>query len=181
MDKVLFIKEFVKNWKEVGSVTPSSPFLVRKMLAPIDFEKAKIVVELGPGSGVFTRGLLSKMLPDAKLLAFETNKEFCQELEKIGDTRLSVYNDSASNLEKYLDGRSVDYVVSGIPLANLDNTDKQNLLSTAYRSLTPGGKYIQFQYTLESRSELQQVFDNVSIGFTLFNIPPAFVYTCVKK
>lgn len=181
MHTFLFLKEFIKNWRKVGSVAPSSPFLAEKMLAPIDFEKAKTIVELGPGSGVFTRELLKRITPDSKLIAFETNCDFCRELENIGDSRLTIRNESAMNIEKYLGEKQADYIVSGIPLANLGNEDKKNLLATAHRVLAPGGKYIQFQYTRESQTELEDMFDEVEINFTPLNIPPAFVYSCLKK
>ncbi len=49
MEKILFIQKFFDNWREVGSVTPSSKFLVKKMLEPVDFARAKVLVELGAG------------------------------------------------------------------------------------------------------------------------------------
>mgnify|MGYP007000262323 len=43
------------------------------------------------------------------------------------------------------------------------------------------GKYIQFQYTLQSQKMLEKVFSAVKIKSCLLNIPPAFVYTCSKE
>ncbi|TSC67758.1 MAG: ribosomal RNA adenine methylase transferase [Parcubacteria group bacterium Gr01-1014_72] len=181
MEKVLFIKEFLKNWREVGSITPSSRFLVRKMLEPIDFIKAKVIVELGPGSGCFTRVLLRNMREDSRLIVFEKNKDFCVQLEKIDDRRLTIRNDPAIYLGKYLEGINVDYITSGIPLANMPPDDTHALLSASYRTLSPQGIFIQFQYSLKAKKDLENVFDEVSLGFTLFNIPPAFIYSCLKK
>ena len=55
----------------VGAVAPSSKFLMKKRLKSVDFSKAKVIVELGPGTGVFTKGILDKMTDDAKLFSFE--------------------------------------------------------------------------------------------------------------
>ena len=55
-----FITQFLKESKMVGSVRPSSRFLMEKMLQNIDFENSKIIVELGPGTGVFTYEILKK-------------------------------------------------------------------------------------------------------------------------
>jgi len=181
MDKILFIREFFKNWREVGSITPSSPFLVNKMLKRVDFENAKIIVELGPGSGCVTKKILKKMRPDAKLYVFETNKDFCFKLKQIKDAKLIVCNESALNLSKRLGDRVVDYIISGIPLATLQSKNKNSLLAEGYRVLTPRGYYIQFQYSLESYKDLNSVYDKVSLGFTPLNIPPAFVYSCLKR
>ena len=50
-----FLGEFIKERKTVGAIAPSSKFLMKKMIAPIDFQKADVIVELGPGNGVFTK------------------------------------------------------------------------------------------------------------------------------
>src|SRR3989338_3119949 len=181
MEKILFIKEFMKNWNEVGSITPSSWFLIQKMLRTIDFDTARIIVEIGAGSGCITRELLKNMKTDSQLIIFETNTEFYRELKKIHDSRITVHNEPAVNIRKQLGGKQVDHIVSGIPLATLSPEDKENLLVICYKTLMPQGQYIQFQYSLESRGNLKNIFDEVKIGFTPLNIPPAFVYTCIKN
>ena len=70
-----FLKTFLKD-RQVGAMSPSSRFLANKMLENINFDEAKVIVELGPGTGVFTHVLLEKMRPDATLLVFELNTEF---------------------------------------------------------------------------------------------------------
>jgi len=181
MKKTSFFEEFLKNWKEVGSITPSSKFLVKKMLETVDFEKAHTILELGAGSGVITRELLKKMSKGSKLVVFETNKDFFRDLKKIEDERIIVYNQSALRLQEYLNNQVVDYIISGIPLAMLSQSDKKDLLILSYKSLKSGGRYIQFQYSLESRKDLENVFDKVDLDFTPLNIPPAFVFSCLKK
>ena len=59
----------------VGSIIPSSRILIEKMLAPIDWSATKLFVEYGPGVGTFTRPILDKMAPDAKLIAIDTNED----------------------------------------------------------------------------------------------------------
>ena len=50
MDQVIFFREFLKNWREVGSITPSSRFLVEKMIECVDFDGTRTIVELGAGT-----------------------------------------------------------------------------------------------------------------------------------
>ena len=76
MSRRSFLREFFKANRMVGSVLPSSRFLSGKMLAPIDFSKSKVVVELGPGTGVFTKALLKAMPQDSQLLVIELNEAF---------------------------------------------------------------------------------------------------------
>lgn len=180
MDKIKFIKGFLKNWKEVGSVIPSSRFLADKMLEPIDFEKAKVIVELGPGLGCITYKILEMMREDAKLIIFEINSDFCRELNNSKDSRLTVFNVSALDMAYHLKEIKADYVISGIPLTTLTDESSWLLLKAVKNILSEGGVYIQFQYSLSAYKKLKSLFSKVVLKFTLFNAPPAFVYQCVK-
>ncbi|MEM1215016.1 MAG: ribosomal RNA adenine dimethylase, partial [Bacteroidota bacterium] len=78
MNKIKFFTEGLRNMRTVGTVTPSSRFLCESMLKGIDFSKAKFLVELGAGDGVVTKHILKRMRPDARLLAFEVQPDFCE-------------------------------------------------------------------------------------------------------
>ena len=166
----------------VGAISPSSPFLTEKMLEDIDFTRDKTLVEIGPGTGVFTKRILEKMSSDCKLLVFELNTEFYKVLiSKFNDERITFINDSAEKLEYYLAQfqlHKVDVIISSLPLSNFPQRITLKLLRTFQRNLKEAGKFIQFQYSLKQKKELEHVFSNVSITFTALNIPPAFVYTC---
>ena len=179
-----FFQRFLKEKKMVGAISPSSIFLTNKMLENIDFEKTKVLVEIGPGTGVFTKKVLSRMQPNSVFLVFELNTDFFQELQtKIVDKRVIFINDSAEKLQAYLDQfniSKVDAIISSLPLSNFYQRLTLKLLRTFQSCLSDTGKYIQFQYSLKQKQELKHVFSKVKITFTLWNIPPAFVYTCSK-
>ena len=179
-----FFQRFWKEKKMVGAISPSSTFLTNKMLENIDFEKSKVLVEIGPGTGVFTKKVLSRMQADGVFLVFELNSDFFQELQtKIVDKRVVYINDSAEKLQDYLDQfniQKVDVIISSLPLSNFYQRLTLKLLRTFQSCLSDTGKFIQFQYSLKQRKELSHVFSKVKISFTLWNIPPAFVYTCTK-
>jgi phospholipid N-methyltransferase len=150
-------------------------------LTPIDFSKAKVIVELGPGTGVFTRALLKEMMPQATLLAFEINDSLVKEIKKIRDPRLRVLKVDATRLARTLEELDVtpDYIVSGLPLRAMKTIVRNSILEDI-KSVLEEGKYIQFQYTRSLEKILQKMF-NVKRAHTLLNIPPAYVYTCTKK
>ena len=56
-----FIKEFWKDKKMIGSILPSSKFLAAKMLNHIPLENTKLIIELGPGTGIFTEKIIEKI------------------------------------------------------------------------------------------------------------------------
>ncbi len=181
VDKFKFLKGFLKNWKEVGSIAPSSHFLVKKMTAPIDFKKAKVIVELGPGLGCITHKILEMMREDAKLIIFETSQDFCSELRKNKDERIVVFNVSALDMAYHMKEIKADYVISGIPLSTLSDDSRSLLLKAIKNILSDGGVYIQFQYSLGAYKKLKSIFSKVILNFTFLNAPPAFVYQCVKS
>ena len=55
IDKVIFLYKFIKSPKSIGSITPSSTFLAQAMIKPINWNDARAIVELGAGTGIFTR------------------------------------------------------------------------------------------------------------------------------
>lgn len=178
-----FLRNTFKNMNEAGMVAPSSRFLVKKMVEPVDFEKATTIVEFGPGTGVVTRELLKRMGKDTALISMEINKGFYHECEKIVDERLTLLNQSAHTIRDVLNEKGiqeVDYVISSLPLAIIPAEIKAAILDSAKSILKPGGKYVQFQYSLTDKKRIAERFDEMTIGFTPINIPPAFVYRCVK-
>ncbi len=166
-------------------MTPSSRFLAKKMLHQVDFKQARVIVELGPGTGVFTDRIIQMMSKEAILLVFELNDDFYESLHKrIQDPRVHIIHDTAEKIEFYLKELNIDkadVVISSLPLANFPSELRQSILSTSHNSLHKLGKYIQFQYSLQSRRQIKSMFHEVEISFTPFNFPPAFIYTCKKE
>ena len=178
-----FIKQFWKNRQMVGSVSPSTRSLGKKMVEDIDFENVRLIVELGSGTGVFTDIILSKMHPDARLLVFELNDDFVKSLrERIDDSRVEILHESAEFIKNHLsEDEKVDLFVSSLPLMNFSNRLRINIVRMSHNLLKAKGKFVQFQYSLQSKKLLEAVYSKVSIKFVLKNLPPAFIYTCKKN
>jgi phospholipid N-methyltransferase len=183
-EKKTFLKQFLKEKKMVGSIRPSSRFLTKKMLENIDFNYAKVIVELGPGTGVFTKKIIEKMAEDAILLVFELNDNFFNLLKSsINDKRVILIHDSAEKIDEYLKINNLheaDTVISSLPLANFPVELRDSIVSKSHQVLSNSGKFIQFQYSIQSKKILKLTYSSVSISFTPLNFPPAFIYTCVK-
>lgn len=181
--KTKFLRQFFKDRQMVGAVAPSTKFLAEKMLENVDFKSAKLIIELGPGNGIFTDILLNRMAPDAKLYIFELNNVFYKELsERLSDPRATLIHDSAEFIQKYVEETgTADAVISSLPLMVFPEELRSNVVNSAYEALSDDGKYIQFQYSLQSKKYLEGIFKKVNIRFTIRNFPPAFVYTCHKR
>lgn len=183
--RIDFLRESIRNLKTTGSVARSSRFLCRRIAGKIEPERAKVVVELGPGDGAITRYILKRLLPETTVLVFEINPVFIDKLrEAFPDPRITLIHDSAEHLQQHLTAlgiESVDYFVSGIPFIVLPETLAENITSECKRWLRPGGLFIQFHYSPFMVHFYRRVFGNVNVDFIPLNIPPAFVVSCEKQ
>src|SRR3712207_4348155 len=118
-DRIEFLRSFLRDWRTIGSVTPSSRFLVNAMLDKVDFGRARRVVEFGPGTGVFTVEALRRLQPDGHLLALDTEAHFIDALrERLPDPRMVAVPGSAASVERHiaaLGWPAADAIISGIP------------------------------------------------------------------
>lgn len=180
---LLFLTEYVKSIRTVGAVAPSSRFLARKMVASVDFERAKVIIEYGPGTGIFTAEIVKRMQPGAKLLVIETNAAFCEILQaKYGSTKgVEVINASAEHVDALRKERRLpapDYIISGLPFTALPPKTSQAILSATTKLLDKRGEFITFQYTLLKRGLLEKHFSDIEVSRELRNVPPAYILRC---
>ena len=176
MEKKSFLSEAVKSFRTTGAVASSSQHLIRKMLAPIDFSEASLIVELGTGDGCVTRSILQRMRPDASLVAFEINPIFWKKTHEIMDPRLSLHLESATSMGKYIEPGSVDAIVSSLPIAILPKSVKTDILENVRAVLRQGGIYIQFQYSFADLKFIRSFFPQTSLQLEVRNFPPAIIY-----
>lgn len=184
MGAIKFFIEGVKHFKEVGTFSRSSHFVGKTMTKDkyVDFAKAKCIVELGAGDGPITKQILAKMAPDAKLLCFEINDKFYEELKKqFGhDPRITIIKDDAKKLGEYIHQagfQEADAVISAIPFVIIPEDD---IIIEAHKFLKKGGKYVQLHYSLVAKKRYERIFNNIDIDFVMLNVPPAFIHICEK-
>jgi phospholipid N-methyltransferase len=182
--KIKFFQEAVKNIKTLGTVAPSSRFLSKRMLKEIDFTKAEVLVELGPGNGAITKYILNNLASNAILICFEINDNFYCQLKELKHPQLVVLKVSAEKILfelKKLKIDKVNYIISSLPLAIIPEEISDVILEKSFEALHINGTYIQYQYSLSYFKKLKEVFkESISLGFEPLNIPPAFIYRCKK-
>jgi phosphatidylethanolamine/phosphatidyl-N-methylethanolamine N-methyltransferase len=166
----------------VGSLIPSSRFLAKKILKNIPFEDAKVIIELGPGTGVFTKKIMQRLNPDTHFVVIELNDIFYQNLKTtVTQENCHIIHGSASDLQKILSGlgfEKADCIISSLPLSNFPKDLRIEIMQSILHCLTPKGTFLQFQYTLQSKKHFKSIFTHVSIDYAAINFPPAFVYRC---
>jgi phospholipid N-methyltransferase len=171
--------ELSSNLSTTGALTFSSKALVAKMLSHAAIPSAKLIIELGGGDGSITHGIVDQMASGAKLYVFEINKSFCKSMEKLfPQENVIIINDSATNINHYLNGEKVDYVLSSLPFSLISPEVKDQILIASKSALNPSGFFIQICYSYLLKNLFKKHFGKVKTSFTLKNLPPAFVMVC---
>ena len=172
--------EFLKHPRRIGAIAPSGRHLSEKMMAPIGFNSAKVIVEYGPGTGSFTKELAARKKNDTALILIEQNETFCEQLRASFDSlpNLFIMHGSAMNVGQYLEAcgcRSADYIVSGLPFTSLPAAVSDDILNATKLALGPEGHFITFQYSLVKKKFFEQYFQITDCRKVVKNLPPAYV------
>ena len=179
-NRLAFLRAFFRSPKEVGSVIPSSRFLKDRIVNNADLADARVVVELGPGTGGTTRALLAQMRPDAQLLAIEINQHFCELLSStVNDSRLLVHCGSATEISDALDQHQLepaDVILSGIPFSTMDKEVGLEILRSVRSSLSPRGRFVAYQFRDRVGTLGRDIFGAPQVQTELRNVPPMRVY-----
>lgn len=177
-----FFQSFLRHPKEVGAFFPTGASYSYLVCRQVDWNTVENIVELGAGDGAVTRYIAQCLQPHQKLFVFETDEELLKVLRnRIQQDNVIVIHDSAEHIEKYLQEYgldSVDVIFSELPLVSLPRQVTENILAAVKKTLKKGGKFLQISYSLFGKKKLKSFFDQVSLKFTLFNLPPAFLYIC---
>lgn len=187
MDTLIYMMNFLRD-KNVASITPTSAVGVKRVCSKIDFSRNNVIVEYGPGTGVFSKYLLQNMGEGSRLILIERNKNFNSILKrKLQDPRVNVVHESAENILQTLQSfqeSEADYVISGIPFSFLDHDLKHRILFNTHRALRKGGKFLVYQTCFQTNNHLkvhlEQYFPMVYSKYELVNIPPLRIYEAVK-
>ena len=168
-------KDKIEKWKTLGAIAPSSKFLVNKMLAKINYSQDLDILQLGFGKGVFTKEIIRRSTPNTTLTIFEVDKD-CRKYN-IDNKRITYIEDSAEKISLYCEDKKFDHIISTLPFASLPRKVSQNIFKTIKQHLKKNGKFLQYQYSLFSKKDIQKLFDEkIKIDFVLLNLPPAFIY-----
>jgi phospholipid N-methyltransferase len=180
---VRFLWAGVAKYLQTGGIVPSQRFLVGKMIAPVPADYEGRIIELGCGTGALTLRLAARC-PAVKILACELNPglaEHCRRRIAMAGLhrRVSVVSEAAEQVLGTVLERGwskPDFVISGIPLANIRARQVIALVTAVRQALAEDGMYIQFQHSLLDRGNIQTCFGSVQTVPVLLNFPPAVVY-----
>lgn len=187
MSTVEYVKNLIKD-PNIASITPTSQRGVREVCSKMDLRKKVVIVEYGPGTGVFTKYLLQRTTPDSMIIAIESNGNFVDYLKQhVKDPRLKVHHDSAENIIDIVRSyglEKVDYVISGIPFSLLDEDTREDIVKRTSHMIKKGGKFLPYQTFFQKdehlKMHLEDYFSKASDRYFLRNVPPMRLYEAIK-
>lgn len=180
---------FLRSWSRapgrVGAIAPSGAALARLITAQIDAGTGP-VLELGPGTGVFTRALLERGVAERDLTLVEYGPDFARLLgERFPQARVLCADARRLRRARLFGDAGAGAAVSGLPLRNLPPRQRLAVLLGAFAQLREDGACYQFTYGLSfplPRAWLERYgFKVQRLGAARLNLPPASVYRVTRR
>lgn len=183
-DSLEFLRGFLRNPAQVGSVVPSSHRLEQRLVRSAGIAEARTVVELGPGTGGTTAAMLKAMSPGARLMAVELDPMFHQHLQQsLDDSRLLLELGSAERLAELLAARRLpapDAIVSGIPFSTMPPEVSDRIAAAIAQVLRPGGRFVAYQVRAHVATYVVPYLGEPDKRWEIVNVPPVRVFTWTK-
>jgi phosphatidylethanolamine/phosphatidyl-N-methylethanolamine N-methyltransferase len=182
MDGCHFFRAWIRDPLRVASITPSGKALADLIVREIGPETGR-VIELGPGTGVFTRALLRRGVAEENILLVEKGAEFAALLQqRFPKARIACID--ATDIARFCP-EPAGAAISGLPLLSMWSQTVHAILGGTFARLGEGAALYQFTYGLRCpvpRAVLDDLgLSAARVGGTLRNVPPAFVYRISRK
>lgn len=165
----------------MGALFATSASYSKLVCEQVDWGNVHYIAELGAGDGAVTKYIIENLKDHQKFLVFEKNTMLFAELTKKFSHYKNVVliNDSAEFLKKYAEQEGVekfDAIFSELPLVSLPQTVTDNIFLAVKDTLKTAGLFLQISYSVFGLKRMKKEFGSVALKFTLFNLPPAFLY-----
>ncbi|WP_431227022.1 class I SAM-dependent methyltransferase [Burkholderia contaminans] len=184
---LLFLRTWLRHPRRVGALAPSGPALAALITADIPRDGAT-VIELGAGTGVFTRALLARGVTSDRLVLVEADPAFANTLRHQFPALRVMQMDAAQlgMTGDFFGGARADAIVSGLPLVAMPVERAVAIVRCAFaRYLAADGAFYQFTYVprcpIPARDLEAMRIRAVRVGVAWMNFPPAIVYRFERR
>ena len=183
-DFSLFLGKFFKHGTAIASLAPSSRWLSQTTVRNIPWDRSRVLVELGAGTGPITRVLGEKARPECRVVVLERDPDFARLLHQRFDRlpNFDVVEGDVRDLTTILGDRGisrVDHVISGLPVPSFPRDLQRDLFRAVKEVLAPDGTYNQItEMPWVYWRFYKRFFHEVRFAFEPRNFPPAGAYFC---
>ena len=183
-DFTLFLGKFLRQGTAIASIAPSSRWLSATTVRNIDWDQARVLVELGAGTGPITRVISERVQPDCRVVVIERDRDFARLLrERFQDrANFEIVEGDVRELKSILADRgiaTVDHVISGLPVPSFPRDLQHDLFRNIRNVLRVHGTFNQItELPWVYWRFYRRFFEDVQFVFEPRNLPPAGAYLC---
>ena len=178
----IWYKNLLENPTEIAALFPCSTETGKLMTAHLEGMDEGYILELGSGMGAITECILQRQVPEDKLILIEKNEDFADYLSH-KYRNANVFAEDAANAKTLLEAQGiceVRHIVCSLPFVIMQQEQQLSILDVIFKLLHPQGCVSIVTYFIRcpiSKKVLDQYNKSSELfGFTMKNIPPAYVY-----
>ncbi|MFN5063072.1 MAG: methyltransferase domain-containing protein [Pseudomonadota bacterium] len=153
-ENLLFLREFLLEFKTTGACFPTSKWAAHALITPLrePNRAPKRILELGPGTGSVTIPLIREMQPGDHLTICEINPRFMKALKETleRDESFQVKRDQVEFFEGAAQdipvGAPFDVIVCALPFVNFDLGTVKDIFAKLRLISTPNTLMTYYEY-----------------------------------
>ena len=187
-ENIQFLQAFLKNPGTVGSITPSSPELARRMVAGLKPDGENVVLELGVGTGAITKFLQELVPNENSYLGIELDRDLVRILKRnYPDMKISRGNAlDASEIHRRSGLGKVGTIICCLPFVSMPNEVGEKILLEIDKFMQLGCTFRTFQYAhgyyfpsaIKLREFMRDRYGKSKRSpLIVKNVPPAYTLT----
>lgn len=180
-DLSLFLRETLRRPGEVVALAPSSAATARKMTKGVE-DVTGPIVEIGPGTGSFTRAILARGIAPERVTLLEMNDAFCAAL-RAEFPGVTVLNRPAQDIRD-IGLKNIGAVISGVPVLARP-TIQREVVGRAFEVMAEDAFFTQITYSprapISAEMQAELGICAKKRGMIWNNLPPAHVWEFRRK
>lgn len=183
-DNLRFVLEWLRDPVGTAAIAPSGRALALLITREIDGGSGK-VLELGPGTGIFTDRLITRGVDQSDLTLVEQNPGFVHLLkQRFPRASILEIDAAALALVRPPEGDLFGAAVCGLGLRNMPVRQIEAIMRSAFSRMLPSAALYLFTYGHRCSVPVE-VLDRLGLiaerfGTALLNLPPASVYRIMR-
>lgn len=186
LDRIRFFTAWLGNPLSVAAIAPSSKALAQLITRDVDARTGP-VLELGPGTGVFTQALLDRGVAEHDLTLVEYDDGFARLLKRRFPRANILRIDAAELADDHRPPSDEPFgaAICGLGLLNMKPAKVEAILRAAFRQMRGDAPLYLFTYGRNCPvpdAVLRRLdLDAVRVATIRRNIPPASVYRIASR